>query len=160
MFAGKVRELEFLETVFRQPADEGQQSQRRWLMVRGGCAPLLGAVCFWALAGCALSPVCPLPWSLREAEWALGKDKVPLQTLRSESQAAPAGQEQDLGRWEPSHCAAVGPGWGSRFSAALAVPASALASSELLQNLPFFFFVVVSVFSLYEPVASGSRKVQ
>ena len=91
-----------------------------------------------------------------------------LQTLHSKSQAAPADQEQDLGRMQaglgqdvsPSHCTELGPGRGSHFLAALAVHASAPASSEHLQNLPFLFFLVVSVFSLYEPVASGSRKVQ
>lgn len=99
------------------------------------------------LAGCGLSPECLLAWSLGEAEGSgegqsASADivfRVPGSISRPE-----AGPGQDGSRpgqdMSPSHCAVVGPGRGSHFSAALAVHASALASSEYLQNLPFLFF--------------------
>lgn len=135
---------------------------------RGGCAPLLGAVCFWAPRRVWVSPVCPLAWSLGEAEGGSGEGQSVSANIAFKVPGSTRDQEQDLGRMEaghgqdmsPSHCTELGPGQGSHFLAALAVHASAPASSEHLQNLPFLFFLVVSVFSLYEPVASGSRKVQ
>jgi len=40
---------------------------------RGGRAPLLGAVCFWAPRRVWVSPVCSLAWSLGEAEGGSGE---------------------------------------------------------------------------------------